>query len=47
MKDKIVLIFGGSGTFGTAMTDKIIDEAKLVIHYDRDEKNQYLSQKIE
>ena len=43
MKDKVVIIFGGSGTFGTAMTDKIIDEAKLVIHYDRDEKNQYLS----
>lgn len=43
MKDKTILIFGGSGTFGTAMTDKIIDEAKLVIHYDRDEKNQYLS----
>jgi len=38
-----VLIFGGSGTFGTAMTNKIIDKVDMVIHYDRDEKNQYLS----
>lgn len=42
-----VLIFGGSGTFGTAMTEKLLDETNLIIHFDRDEKNQYLSkQKI-
>ena len=42
-----VLIFGGSGTFGTAMTKRLLDEASEIIHYDRDEKNQYFSkQKI-
>ena len=46
MKDKIVLVFGGSGTFGTAMTKKIQDEAKLIIHFDRDEKNQYMSKQL-
>lgn len=43
MKDNIVLIFGGSGTFGTAMTKRLLDEASLIVHYDRDEKNQYFS----
>ena len=43
LKDKIILIFGGSGTFGTAMTKRILDECKQIIHVDRDEKNQYLS----
>lgn len=38
-----VLIFGGSGTFGTAMTKRLLDEASTIIHYDRDEKNQYFS----
>ena len=46
MKDKTILIFGGSGTFGTAMTKKIQDEAKLIIHFDRDEKNQYISKQL-
>lgn len=43
IKNKIVLIAGGSGTFGTAMTKRLLDEASTIIHYDRDEKNQYLS----
>lgn len=47
MKDKVVMIFGGSGTFGTAMTESILNDVKMVVHFDRDEKNQYLSkQKI-
>ena len=46
MKDKIVMIFGGSGTFGTAVTKKIQDEAKQIIHFDRDEKNQYISKQL-
>lgn len=46
MKDKTILIFGGSGTFGTAVTEKIQEEAKLIIHYDRDEKNQYMSKQL-
>lgn len=40
---KRVLIFGGSGTFGTAMTKQIVNEVELVIHFDRDEKSQYIS----
>ena len=40
------MIFGGSGTFGTAMTRKIQDEAKQIIHFDRDEKNQYMSKQL-
>lgn len=38
-----VLIFGGSGTFGTAMTKQLLDKCELIIHFDRDEKNQYIS----
>lgn len=41
-----ILIFGGSGTFGTAMTKRIQDEAKIIIHFDRDEKNQYMSKQL-
>jgi UDP-N-acetylglucosamine 4,6-dehydratase/5-epimerase len=40
---KRVLIFGGSGTFGTAMTKRLLGEVDLIIHYDRDEKNQHFS----
>lgn len=43
IKDKVIIIFGGSGTFGTAMTKKILSESKEIIHFDRDEKNQYNS----
>lgn len=46
MKDKKILIFGGSGTFGTAMTQAIQDEAQMIIHFDRDEKNQYMSKQL-
>lgn len=46
MKDKTILIFGGSGTFGTAVTKAIQEEAKLIIHFDRDEKNQYISKQL-
>lgn len=46
MKDKTILIFGGSGTFGTAVTQRIQDEANLIIHFDRDEKNQYMSKQL-
>lgn len=46
MKNKIILIFGGSGTFGTAVTKRIQDEAKQIIHFDRDEKNQYMSKQL-
>lgn len=27
IKDKTILIFGGSGTFGTAMTKRLLEEA--------------------
>lgn len=44
MKDKTVLIFGQSGTFGTAMTKKLLElGVGVVIGVDRDEKNQYIS----
>lgn len=38
-----VLIFGGSGTFGTAMTKRIVNKVDKIIHYDRNEKNQFIS----
>jgi UDP-N-acetylglucosamine 4,6-dehydratase/5-epimerase len=41
---KKILIFGQSGTFGTAMTKELLkQDIELIIGYDRDEKNQYLS----
>jgi UDP-N-acetylglucosamine 4,6-dehydratase/5-epimerase len=43
---KKVLIFGGSGTFGTAMTKRLLNEVDTIIHYDRDEKNQYNSKQL-
>jgi UDP-N-acetylglucosamine 4,6-dehydratase/5-epimerase len=44
MEDKTILIFGQSGTFGTAVTKQLLQMGvKAIIGYDRDEKNQYLS----
>lgn len=43
-KDKIILIFGQSGSFGTAMTKKLLEmDIKQIIGFDRDEKNQYIN----
>lgn len=50
MLNKTILICGQSGTFGTAMTKKLLElyNVKSIIGFDRDEKNQYLSkQKID
>lgn len=44
MENKIVMIFGQSGTFGTAMTKKLLKlNVGQIIGFDRDEKNQYIS----
>lgn len=44
MKNKTVLIFGQSGTFGTAMTKKLLElNVGKIIGYDRSEKNQVIS----
>ena len=37
LKDKVVLITGGSGSLGTALTRRMIDVAKKVIVFSRDE----------
>lgn len=47
MEGKTILIFGQSGTFGTAMTKKLLElGVAKVIGYDRSEKNQVISRQI-
>lgn len=46
MKDKRVLITGGSGSLGHALTEKMLSDGALVTVYSRDEKKQYDMKKL-